>query len=93
MPAIKAVRAIVTGRVQGVGFRYATLSEGQQRNLTGWVRNLPSGQVEVLAQGPPATVDDFVEWLAIGPRPASVINVEVTPVEADTGLETFHVRF
>jgi acylphosphatase len=93
MPAVKAIRAMVTGRVQGVGFRYTTISEAQQRNLTGWVRNLPAGDVEVLAQGPPAAVDDFVAWLAIGPRLASVVNVEVTPVEPDAGLATFHVRF
>lgn len=93
MSAVKAIRALVTGRVQGVGFRYATLSEAQKRDLTGWVRNLSDGRVEVGAQGPSDSVDDFVAWLAIGPRPASVVNVEVAPVEPDAGLVTFQVRF
>ena len=93
MPAVKAIRAIVTGRVQGVGFRYATLSEAQKRNLTGWVRNLSDGRVEVGAQGPLPAVDDFVAWLAIGPRLASVVDVEVTPVEPEAGLATFRVQF
>ena len=93
MSAIRAVRATVTGRVQGVGFRYATLQEAQQRGLIGWVRNLADGRVEVLAQGPPPAVDDLVGWLATGPRFASVVNVEVAAVEPDDGLSTFSVRF
>ncbi|MDH3260709.1 MAG: acylphosphatase [Acidimicrobiia bacterium] len=93
VPAVIAVSAIVTGRVQGVGFRYATLREAQQRGLTGWVRNLSDGRVEVLALGPSVAVNDLVAWLAEGPRLASVTNVEVIPVEPDPGLSTFQVRF
>jgi len=93
MSAVKAIRAIVTGRVQGVGFRYATLREAQQRGLTGWVRNISAGQVEVLAQGSATAVDDLVAWLAAGPRLASVIKVEVAATEPDLDLSTFHVRF
>jgi acylphosphatase len=93
MSAVKAVRVRVTGRVQGVGFRYATLQEARQRGLSGWVRNLADGRVEVLAQGPDAGVDELVGWLAVGPRVASVVNVEVAAVEPDDGLSTFSVRF
>ncbi len=83
MPALTAVRATVTGRVQGVGFRATALTEAQRRGLTGWVRNLSDGRVEVLAQGSRAAVDDLVAWLAAGPRHASVLRVEATPVEPD----------
>ncbi len=93
MPALAAVRATVTGRVQGVGFRYTTVTEAQRRGLTGWVRNLTDGRVEVLAQGSRAAVDDLVVWLAVGPRHASVLRVEVTPVEPDRSLATFSVQF
>lgn len=93
MPAMTAVRVIVTGRVQGVGFRYTTVAEAQRRGLIGWVRNLNDGRVEVLAQGSEVAVDDLVAWLVVGPRLASVVDVEVTPVEPDAGLATFHVRF
>lgn len=93
MPAVVAIRAVVTGRVQGVGFRYTTANEAGRLALVGWVRNLPSGQVEVLAQGPPAAVDDLVAWLTDGPRLASVVNVEVVPAEPNSGLSTFQVRF
>ena len=93
MSALSAVRVTVTGRVQGVGFRYATLHEAQQRGLSGWVRNLADGGVEVLAQGPEASVDGLVAWLGSGPRFASVVNVEVVAVEPDEGLSTFSIRF
>jgi acylphosphatase len=93
MPAIKAVRATVTGRVQGVGFRYTTVAEAQRRGLTGWVRNLTDGRVEVLAQGSPAAVDDLLVWLADGPRAASVLRVDARPVEPDQTSRTFSVQF
>jgi acylphosphatase len=93
MSAIIAVRVTVTGRVQGVGFRYGTLQEARQRGLSGWVRNLADGSVEVVAQGPAAAVDHLVDWLAAGPRFASVTNLEVVAVEPDDGLVTFSVRF
>lgn len=90
---MKSVRAVVSGRVQGVGFRYTTVDQGNLHRLTGWVRNLTSGQVEVFAQGPEADVDQFLAWLAIGPRLASVVSVEVLPAEPDAGLTTFQIRF
>ncbi len=90
---MKAVRAVVSGRVQGVGFRYATVDQGNLHRLTGWVRNLPSDQVEVFAQGPEKDVDQFLAWLAIGPRLASVVSAEVLPAEPEAGLTTFQVRF
>jgi acylphosphatase len=93
MSEMKAIRAIVSGRVQGVGYRYRTLEEAGRLSLSGWVRNLPSGQVEVLAQGPAVVVDHLVTWLEDGPRWASVSGVEVEPADPEGGLEAFEVRF
>ena len=93
MPAVAAVRVAVTGRVQGVGFRYATLQEAQRRGLTGWVRNLADGRVEVLAQGSAAMVEDLISWLETGPRFAAVVGIDVLPMEPDDDLSTFSVRF
>jgi acylphosphatase len=90
---MKAARVLVSGRVQGVGFRYSTVEQAKRLGLSGWVRNLPSGQVEAFVQGPDSAVDDLVAWLAGGPRWASVSGVEVTPAEPDDGLAAFHVRF
>ena len=50
------MRIIVRGRVQGVGFRYATVSEARRLGLAGWARNAPDGSVEILAEGDPAAV-------------------------------------
>jgi acylphosphatase len=93
MPEMKAVRAVVGGRVQGVGFRYSTVDQANRHGVTGWVRNMPSGQVEVFAQGPDIDVNQFLAWLAVGPRLASVTGVEVVSAEPDTGVTTFRIRF
>ena len=88
-----AIRAVVTGRVQGVGYRYATRDLAERLGVTGWVRNLPSGQVEVFAQGPSTAVDALIAWLEQGPRWASVTGVEAAPAESNSSLSTFQVRF
>jgi acylphosphatase len=61
--------------------------------VTGWVRNLSTGQVEVFAQGAEEAVGELVTWLERGPRWASVTGVETVPVEPNPDLATFHVRF
>ena len=90
---MKTVRAVVGGRVQGVGFRYATIDQANRHGVTGWVRNMPSGRVEVFVQGPAVNVDELLAWLAVGPRLASVTGVEVVSAEPDTGVTTFQIRF
>lgn len=88
-----AFRAVVAGRVQGVGFRYTTRRMAQQLGLAGWVRNLKTGSVEVWAQGPIAAAEDFRRYIEHGPPGAVVQTVEITDVEPDPGLSDFEVRF
>jgi acylphosphatase len=66
------LRASVQGRVQGVGFRYAVLSEAKSLGLTGYVENLADGSVHVEAEGPPELLDRLEDFLRAGPRPARV---------------------
>ena len=66
----------VSGRVQGVAFRYWTEDEAMRRGLDGWVRNLLDGRVEALFQGDPALVDDILHACHEGPRLARVSRVE-----------------
>ncbi|MGH8459624.1 MAG: acylphosphatase [Nevskiales bacterium] len=66
----------VSGRVQGVGFRYAALHEARRLGVSGWVRNLPDGRVEVLAQGTDELLDRLSGWLQQGPPGARVTGVE-----------------
>jgi len=94
MTAARRIHAVVTGRVQGVGFRWATLEHAESAGLSGWVRNRPDGSVELEAQGPVARIDDLVRWLHEGPRWAEVESVEAQPIDvADDETDTaFEVR-
>lgn len=73
--ADRAVRLIVEGRVQGVGFRYWTVQEATRRGLDGWVRNLPDGSVEALIAGPEDAVASMIEACRRGPSMAAVRSI------------------
>ncbi len=85
--ATRCIRARITGRVQGVGFRMATRSRAHQLGLRGYAANCVSGEVEVLAYGPAEAVEALVEWLSEGPPSARVQDVHVE--EADESGEEF----
>jgi len=74
---MRRVRAIVTGRVQGVGFRASTAAEAHAYGVTGWVRNLADGSVELEAQGDETQVTALLAWCAQGPPVARVTDVLV----------------
>lgn len=61
------VRAVVSGRVQGVGFRYFVLHRAQALGLRGWVRNLRTGEVELVAEGPRPDLEELVGAVRKGP--------------------------
>ena len=77
----KTIYCLVSGRVQGVCFRMSTDEKATILGLTGWVRNLPDGRVELIASGEEALVDDLREWLNHGPKMAKVLNVECNEIE------------
>jgi acylphosphatase len=78
----------ITGRVQGVGYRFWTSREAERRGLAGWVRNRSDGSVEALLIGDKDAVDAMVDACRRGPRAASVADVEATPA-ADDGSSDF----
>jgi len=82
----------ITGRVQGVWFRASTQREAQALGLTGWVRNLPDGRVEVAAEGPRPLVERLVAYCHEGPRMARVDDVEVRWSEPRGDEPPFEVR-
>ncbi|HEY6144843.1 MAG TPA: DNA polymerase ligase N-terminal domain-containing protein [Solirubrobacterales bacterium] len=86
-----AVRAVIRGRVQGVGFRDAAVREAGERGVLGWVRNADDGTVAVHAEGPAAAVDEFVDFLRQGPAAARVEGVELEEAKPE-GHEQFAVR-
>ncbi len=87
MSATRAVRYLVRGRVQGVGFRWFVMREATRLNLKGYVRNLPDGSVEVCAQGIPGSLEALSAALANGPPGGRVAGVEKQelPHEVDVG--------
>jgi acylphosphatase len=74
---MRRVRANVTGRVQGVAYRASTVEQARVHGLTGWVRNLPDGSVELEAQGDDARVSALLAWCRHGPPAARVAGVTV----------------
>lgn len=73
---IARLSATITGRVQGVSFRYYTQTYAEQLGLTGWVKNLPDGSVAVWAEGPRPTLEKLHQWLHQGPPAARVQHVQ-----------------
>jgi DNA ligase D-like protein (predicted 3'-phosphoesterase) len=86
-----ALRAVVRGEAQGVGYRDATLRLAQRLRVMGWVRNGEDGAVLVHAEGPGPAVAELVAFLREGPPAARVTGVEVEPVKVE-GHEQFAIR-
>ena len=84
-----ARRYLISGRVQGVGFRYFTKDVADREGVTGWVRNLPDGRVEASAEGEAEAVERFAQALRHGPPGARVEQLEIehtAPEGRDTGF-------
>ena len=79
----KALRFLVSGRVQGVYFRASTRQQARQLGLTGYAKNLPDGRVEVLAVGQLAALSTLNQWLWRGPPAANVTDVQTIEVETE----------
>ena len=89
---MKRLHAIVRGRVQGVGYRATTLGQARRFSVAGWVRNLPDGSVEVLAEGGEPGVLGFLDYLRHGPNGARVTHVDTDWTEAKGDLQGFEIR-
>jgi acylphosphatase len=90
----EVLRIVVTGDVQGVGFRAFTERTARRLGVAGWVRNLSSGQVEVLARLGPGNKQAFLAQLRQGPSMSRVSNVQIQPAAdgTDCPRQGFTVR-
>jgi len=79
-------RCLISGRVQGVFFRASAAARARELGVAGYARNLPDGQVEVLACGNAAAVTVFIQWLQAGPPAARVQAVRVECIAAPQPL-------
>lgn len=93
MSEMQRATILVHGRVQGVFFRDSTMRKARELGLTGFVRNLPDGTVQIVAQGPRHALDALIHWSHEGPPAAVVSNVEVNYGVPESGISDFTVSY
>jgi acylphosphatase len=91
-PQNSRLHATISGRVQGVNFRWHTRETARRLGLVGWVRNRPDGTVETVAEGNKEKLDDFVVFLHQGPSMAFVDHVELVWERATDEFRIFSVK-
>ncbi len=91
--AKKQIHIFVTGRVQGVFFRQSTRVMAIKNNVTGWVRNLDDGRVEIVAEGEESNIDNLVVWCKTGPANSRVDEFELLNENFISEFENFEVRY
>jgi acylphosphatase len=88
----KRIHVRISGRVQGVSYRAYAQRQAQSLGLTGWVRNLSDGRVELVAEGPADRLEALLAWCREGPRFARVDGVEKQESEPTGEFNDFAVR-
>lgn len=83
----------ITGRVQGVGFRFFTYQQAQKQNLTGYVENLPDGRVKIILCGEETALNTFKHWLENdGIRSAKIEQIDCTSISPDDIYTDFQIH-
>ncbi|MBN2135588.1 MAG: acylphosphatase [Acidobacteria bacterium] len=90
---IAAKRYYITGRVQGVSFRFFTLRSSCTLGITGFVRNLNDGRVEILAQGTRTALESFYDSIKKGPPAARVDHIEIVEEQPDSKYTDFQITY
>ena len=91
-PSSECARVFVEGRVQDVGFRYNTKARAQSLYLTGYVRNLPDGRVEIVVEGPQAAITNFLAQVEQGPPGSRVERISVDRGPASQAYSIFFIK-
>jgi len=89
---MKQIKIIVSGKVQGVGFRFYTQRKAIELGLTGYVQNLPNGNVEIIAVGEPTQIEVLREWAKSGSPNAIVDNLDIKSSNDDQEYNSFDIR-
>ena len=92
MQQYRSVKGFVSGRVQGVGFRYFVMRQAQAEKLYGYVRNLSDGRVEFFLQGAPDSVQKVIGRIRVGPDYAQVGELQLIETQAVPQLAEFIIR-
>ncbi len=93
MSELSRIHAFVSGRVQGVGFRYFIEKEAVNRGLSGYARNLYDGRVEIIAEGDRTSLVQFLRVLETGPRMARIDDVDFRWKEHTGEFPDFRITF
>jgi acylphosphatase len=94
MPSeLRRIHGLVTGRVQGVGYRAYVRSTALGLGIAGWTRNLPDGRVELSAQGSREALEELEDALWAGPPLSKVSDLRLEPEPVDPALESFVVLY
>ncbi|MCC5797132.1 MAG: acylphosphatase [Methylophaga sp.] len=83
---------LIEGSVQGVGFRAATQRVAHKLNLSGWVRNLADGRVEIMAEGTVEALESLLQWANQGPRFAKVSDISLQSSAATHQFTGFEIN-
>ena len=89
---MKATRLLISGIVQGVGFRYFTFRAARELEIRGYVRNLRDGRVEAVASGKAEAVEAFMRRMRQGPGGAQVRDVQASEFDLDEEMDGFEIR-
>lgn len=89
----KRIHVFISGRVQGVFFRYTSKELAEQLGVTGWIRNLPDGRVEAVVEGDEDKVEEMLEFFRKGPPLARVDKVEVIEEEYRGEFKEFRIKY
>jgi acylphosphatase len=89
---IERLEATISGRVQGVGFRWFVRSNAARLKLTGWTANQPDGSVKVVAEGHATALDDLQRVLKDGPPGSAVEHVNASRAQATGDFQNFEIR-
>ncbi|MBC8385972.1 MAG: acylphosphatase [Candidatus Cloacimonetes bacterium] len=90
---MKQIELLISGRVQGVCYRYFTKSEAEKSSINGFVMNLPDGNVKVVAAGNEQDLDIFIENLRKGPSYAEVNNIEIQEIKLTAEFKDFKIEY
>ena len=91
---IRQVKIRVSGRVQGVGFRFFTYQKATKLGLVGYVKNLDNGEVEIVAQGDNISIAKLIQWLEQGgPVSARITAINVTELIPENQLNAFNIKY
>jgi len=87
----RGIHAYISGRVQGVNYRHATLHHAHKYGISGWVQNLPDGRVEVTAFAEDEALTKFIQWLHHGPVLAHVKDIQLEDIPFEL-VQEFEIR-